>query len=142
MLFRSLPDFTRDDEYLRLLDEALARAFDQFAQNASQLAPSSPVAGATGLGGHGSRVADRGSRPGLIWYLAGADPYMEDQLGGLGLTMNGLKERDRKVIQAAKDRGIPLAVTFAGGYARRVEDTVQIHVNTVLAAREIFGKHA
>ena len=77
--------------------------------------------------------------PDLICYIAGADPYREDQLGGLALTMEGLKKRDELVFQVAKTRGIPVMVTYAGGYARRVEDTVTIHCNTVLAAKEIFS---
>ena len=77
--------------------------------------------------------------PDLICYIAGADPYREDQLGGLALTMEGLKKRDELVLQVAKTRSIPVMVTYAGGYARRVEDTVKIHCNTVLAAKEIFS---
>ena len=77
--------------------------------------------------------------PDLICYIAGADPYREDQLGGLALTMEGLKKRDELVFQVAKTRSIPVMVTYAGGYARRVEDTVRIHCNTVLAAKEIFS---
>jgi len=77
--------------------------------------------------------------PDLICYLAGADPYREDQLGGLGLTLEGLKQRDHLVFRVARARGIPVMVTYAGGYARRVEDTVTIHANTVVAAREIFA---
>jgi acetoin utilization deacetylase AcuC-like enzyme len=77
--------------------------------------------------------------PDLICYIAGADPYREDQLGGLALTMEGLKKRDELVFQVAKTRSIPVMVTYAGGYARRVEDTVTIHCNTVLAAKEIFS---
>ncbi|MDP9268036.1 MAG: histone deacetylase [Acidobacteriota bacterium] len=77
--------------------------------------------------------------PDLICYIAGADPYREDQLGGLALTIDGLKQRDRLVFQAAKARGIPVMVTYAGGYARRVEDTVTIHCNTVVAAKEVLG---
>jgi acetoin utilization deacetylase AcuC-like enzyme len=76
--------------------------------------------------------------PDLICYLSGADPYREDQLGGLDLTMDGLKQRDELVFGVAKSRGIPVMVTFAGGYARRVQDTVQIHCNTVIAAKEVF----
>lgn len=75
-------------------------------------------------------------RPGLIFYISGADPYREDQLGGLALTMGGLKLRDAMVFEHAQRHGVPVAVTLAGGYARRVADTVQIHVNTVLAARD------
>jgi acetoin utilization deacetylase AcuC-like enzyme len=77
--------------------------------------------------------------PELICYVAGADPYREDQLGGLDLTIDGLKARDLMVFRAAKSRGIPVMVTFAGGYAMQVEDTVTIHCNTVLAAREVYG---
>ncbi len=77
--------------------------------------------------------------PDLICYLAGADPYKEDQLGGLALTIEGLKKRDLLVFRAAKARGIPVMVTFAGGYARNTDDTVTIHCNTIVAAQEIFG---
>ncbi|PYX27298.1 MAG: histone deacetylase [Acidobacteria bacterium] len=77
--------------------------------------------------------------PDLICYIAGADPYREDQLGGLALTIEGLKKRDELVFHVAKARSIPVMVTFAGGYARKVEDTVTIHTNTVIAAKEIFG---
>jgi acetoin utilization deacetylase AcuC-like enzyme len=77
--------------------------------------------------------------PELICYVAGADPYNEDQLGGLSLTIEGLKRRDELVFRVARARDIPVMVTFAGGYAQRVEDTVTIHCNTVIAAREIFA---
>jgi acetoin utilization deacetylase AcuC-like enzyme len=76
--------------------------------------------------------------PELLCYIAGADPYREDQLGGLSLTIDGLKKRDELVFRVAKARGIPVMVTLAGGYARNVEDTVTIHCNTVIAAREVF----
>lgn len=76
--------------------------------------------------------------PELICYIAGADPYREDQLGGLALTVEGLKRRDELVFRVAKARGIPVMVTFAGGYARKVDDTVTIHCNTVIAAKEVF----
>jgi acetoin utilization deacetylase AcuC-like enzyme len=77
--------------------------------------------------------------PDLICYIAGADPYREDQLGGLALTIEGLKKRDELVFRVAKARGIPVMVTYAGGYAKRVEDTILIHSNTVIAATEIFS---
>ena len=77
--------------------------------------------------------------PDLICYVAGADPYHEDQLGGLALTIEGLKKRDELVFRVAKARGIAVMVTFAGGYARKVEDTVTIHTNTIIAAKEVFG---
>ena len=78
--------------------------------------------------------------PELLCYIAGADPYREDQLGGLSLTIDGLKKRDELVFRVAKARGIPVMVTLAGGYARNVEDTVTIHCNTVIAATEVFTK--
>ena len=101
----NLADGTGDEEYLELLDKALADAFRRFA-------------------------------PEMIFYLGGADPYREDQLGGLWLSMRGLQERDALVFAKARLRGLPVAVAFAGGYARKVEDTVRIHMNTVRAARE------
>jgi acetoin utilization deacetylase AcuC-like enzyme len=70
-------------------------------------------------------------RPQCVFYLAGADPYEDDQLGGLRLTKDGLRERDRVVIDAVRRAGVPLVVTLAGGYARRVEDTVAIHAATI-----------
>lgn len=76
--------------------------------------------------------------PQLICYLAGADPYHEDQLGGLALTIAGLKKRDELVLRVARTRGIPVMITLAGGYARILDDTVTIHSNTVIAAKEIF----
>jgi acetoin utilization deacetylase AcuC-like enzyme len=78
--------------------------------------------------------------PDLLCYVAGADPYREDQLGGLALTIEGLKKRDELVFRVARARDIPVMVTYAGGYARNVEDTVTIHCNTVVAAKEIFGE--
>lgn len=76
-------------------------------------------------------------RPELLFYIGGADPFCDDQLGGLSLTKNGLKERDRRVFEEARRRAIPVATALAGGYARRVEDTVRIHVNTIVAARDV-----
>jgi acetoin utilization deacetylase AcuC-like enzyme len=76
--------------------------------------------------------------PDLLCYIAGADPYREDQLGGLSLTIEGLKKRDELVFRVAKTRGIPVMVTLAGGYARKIDDTVTIHCNTVIAAKEVF----
>jgi acetoin utilization deacetylase AcuC-like enzyme len=73
-------------------------------------------------------------RPDLICYLAGADPYQRDLLGGLALTIEGLKRRDEFVFRTAKVRGIPVLALPAGGYAFDVRDTVTIHCNTVLAA--------
>ena len=83
--------------------------------------------------------AFRNFEPELLCYIAGADPYKEDQLGGLALTIEGLKKRDELVLRVAKQRNVPVMVTFAGGYARRVDDTVTIHCNTVLAAKELYS---
>ena len=76
-------------------------------------------------------------RPDIVFYVGGADPFCEDQLGGLSLTKKGLSTRDRSVFEESRRRGIPVATTLAGGYARRVEDTVRIHINTILAARDV-----
>lgn len=76
-------------------------------------------------------------RPELVFYLAGADPYVEDQLGGLGLSLEGLRRRDAYVLDCAREAGVPVAVTLAGGYARRVEDTISIHCNTVREAARL-----
>ena len=70
-------------------------------------------------------------QPECLFYLAGADPYEDDQLGGLKLTRDGLRRRDRLVIEAARGAEISLVITLAGGYARRVEDTVAIHAATI-----------
>jgi acetoin utilization deacetylase AcuC-like enzyme len=74
--------------------------------------------------------------PNIIFYLAGADPYREDQLGGLSLTMEGLKRRDRMVFETGLGSSVPIVVALAGGYARNTDDTVTIHCNTAKAARE------
>ena len=77
--------------------------------------------------------------PELVCYIAGADPYKEDQLGGLALTIEGLKKRDQLVLRVARSHNVPVMITYAGGYARRVQDTVTIHCNTVVAAKEVWG---
>ena len=74
--------------------------------------------------------------PQIVLYIGGADPYREDQLGGLALTMEGLARRDTLVFDYARRHKTPVAITLAGGYARRVADTVRIHVNTIVSARE------
>ena len=73
------------------------------------------------------------SKAELALYQAGADPYEHDRLGQLGLTKRGLAERDRKVLEACAERGIPCAVTFGGGYAVDPEDTADIHLATCRA---------
>src|SRR5580765_2974712 len=101
-----LPDGCGDEAYLRALDAALAALWRHHEQ-----AP-----------------------PGLIFYLAGADPHEGDRLGRLKLTTAGLAERDRRVLAAVGERRIPVALSMAGGYGRVVEDTVQIQLGTIRAA--------
>ena len=71
------------------------------------------------------------TRPEVAVYLAGADPFQDDQLGGLALTKAGLEERDRMVIGTCRDAGVPLVMVLSGGYAADVRDTVDVHVRTV-----------
>jgi acetoin utilization deacetylase AcuC-like enzyme len=84
----------------------------------------------------GLRQALSQFQPDLIYYVAGADPYRDDQLGGLKLSIEGLEQRDRLVFEKARTKNIPVAITLAGGYARRVEDTIEIHTNTIRIAKE------
>lgn len=72
--------------------------------------------------------------PELVVYLAGADPYMDDQLGRMHLSLDGLRRRDRRVFAALRAAGVPVVVVLAGGYARQIEDTVAIHLATVVEA--------
>jgi acetoin utilization deacetylase AcuC-like enzyme len=74
------------------------------------------------------------ARPDVVFYLAGADPHEGDTLGRLRLTFDGLERRDAMVLAACRDIGVPLCVTIAGGYGLRIDDTVQVHVNTVRVA--------
>jgi acetoin utilization deacetylase AcuC-like enzyme len=90
---------------------------------------------------HGLCHAIELSRADLAIYLAGADPYADDRLGRLALTKRGLAERDRMVFQYCREAGIPIAITMAGGYARDIADTVDIHFQTVRAAASFFNKH-
>lgn len=105
----NLPDGTTDEEYLKWLNVALQTASEQFSNSE------------------------------LICYVAGADPYVDDQLGGLAMSMEGLRKRDEVVLEYARASGVPVMVSFAGGYATRIDDTVAIHTNTVLAARHVFS---
>ena len=72
----------------------------------------------------------------LAIYLAGADPFEDDRLGRLCVTKRGLGERDNMVLEACRERGIPVALTMAGGYARRVEDTVDVHFQSIRRAAD------
>lgn len=98
-----LPDGCTDAHYLAALDGALQQAFDAHGQEP----------------------------PGLVFYVAGADPHEGDRLGRLKLTLEGLAERDRRVLQACAARGIPLAVSMAGGYGHCIDDTVDVHEQTM-----------
>ena len=82
---------------------------------------------------------DRRFEPGLAIYLAGADPHEGDRLGRLKLTFDGLEARDRRVFDWAWQRGVPLAFAMAGGYGTRIEDTVQVQVNTFRVATQYAG---
>lgn len=78
--------------------------------------------------------------PELAFYVAGADPYRQDQLGGLGLTLDGLRRRDELVFDSLAVAGVPVVVTLAGGYALNPDDTLEIHCNTVRAAFRLAGR--
>ena len=83
---------------------------------------------------------ERRFEPGLVIYLAGADPHEGDRLGRLRLTWDGLAERDRRVLEWAWCRRLPLAFAMAGGYGLRIEDTVQAQVNTFAVAAGYFRR--
>jgi acetoin utilization deacetylase AcuC-like enzyme len=79
-------------------------------------------------------------RPDIVFYQAGVDPYFDDRLGRLALTLAGLRERDEMVFAACRARQLPCVITLGGGYARQVADTVEAHCNTIRAARMVFGE--
>jgi len=87
---------------------------------------------------HLDEVLDEAA-PERVFYLAGADPFAGDRFGRLALSVDGLRARDRRVLGACARRGVPVAVTLAGGYAERMEDIVTIHANTVEELRAAFG---
>lgn len=87
-------------------------------------------------------LAIPGYRPDILFYVAGADPYFEDQLGGLSMTIEGLRQRDRIVFEAARQHKVPVVVTLAGGYALKTEDTIEIHCSTAREASSVFGSSA
>lgn len=112
-----LPDGCRDDDYLAQLDAALQTVW--------------------------LRHAD--VMPGLAFYVAGADPHEGDRLGRLKLSDAGLAERDRRVFDALRERGIPVSVAMAGGYGEDIETTVAVHLRTVreaLRSAEAWRAHA
>jgi acetoin utilization deacetylase AcuC-like enzyme len=80
--------------------------------------------------------------PDVIFYLAGADPYQKDKLGRLGLTIGGLRRRDEMVLRFARDAGVPIVTTMSGGYAAEIDDTVEIHCNTIRAVKGVYFERA
>lgn len=76
--------------------------------------------------------------PGIVFYLAGADPYMGDKLGRLALSFDGLLQRDEIVLNECYEREIPVVTVMSGGYAQNMSDTVDIHCNTIRIARRLF----
>ena len=79
-------------------------------------------------------------KPDICYYIAGADPYEDDLLGGLAITKEGLAERDRMVLEKAASHDTKMVIVLGGGYARNFQDTVEIHTTTIALAAKIFGK--
>jgi acetoin utilization deacetylase AcuC-like enzyme len=79
------------------------------------------------------------ARPELVFYLGGADPFVHDRFGRLAVSVAGLRERDRRVFDVCRRRGLPVVVTMAGGYARNLDDVVTIQANTVEAALSAYA---
>jgi acetoin utilization deacetylase AcuC-like enzyme len=79
------------------------------------------------------------ARPELVVYIGGADPYRDDRLGRLGLTVAGLRARDRMVFSAVRRRALPVVMVLGGGYARELADLVTIHANTVRELLDHYG---
>ncbi|MFN6997326.1 MAG: histone deacetylase [Aquincola tertiaricarbonis] len=102
-----LPDGCADDEYLAALDSALATLWQRH----------------------------QAALPGLVFYLAGADPHEGDRLGRLKISAAGLAERDRRVLTACRERGVPVAISMAGGYGRVIDDSVAVHLQTLREAQ-------
>ena len=76
--------------------------------------------------------------PDIVFYLAGADPYMNDKLGRLALSIEGLRERDAHVLQQCFLREVPVATVMSGGYGKDINDTVEIHCNTIKTLKQVF----
>ena len=76
--------------------------------------------------------------PDIVFYLGGADPFEKDKLGRLNLSIKGLRERDEIVLRSARERQTPIVTTMSGGYALDINDTVEIHSNTIRAVKQIF----
>lgn len=78
--------------------------------------------------------------PDLVFYLGGADPFEDDKLGRLSLTKNGLRRRDEMVLEFAKQMHVPIVTVMSGGYAKDINDTVDIHCNTIRAIKSVFAE--
>jgi acetoin utilization deacetylase AcuC-like enzyme len=76
--------------------------------------------------------------PEIVFYLAGADPYVGDKLGRLALSIEGLRQRDAYVVRACYEREIPLVTVMSGGYGKDINDTIEIHCNTIRMVKEVF----
>jgi acetoin utilization deacetylase AcuC-like enzyme len=76
--------------------------------------------------------------PDIVFYLGGADPFENDKLGRLKISMNGLRRRDEIVLETARERGVPIVTVMSGGYAADINDTVEIHCNTIRAVKSVF----
>jgi acetoin utilization deacetylase AcuC-like enzyme len=81
-------------------------------------------------------------QPDIVFYLGGADPFEKDKLGRLSLTKKGLMKRDEMVLEYAKNQDVPIVTTMSGGYAENIEDTVDIHANTIRAVKKVFFEKA
>lgn len=80
------------------------------------------------------------SDPDIAFYLAGADPYRGDKLGRLALSIDGLRERDALVLRECYEREIPIVTLMSGGYGKDIDDTIEIHCNTIRTVKEIFER--
>jgi acetoin utilization deacetylase AcuC-like enzyme len=78
------------------------------------------------------------SDPEIVFYLAGADPYRSDKLGRLALSIEGLRERDAYVLRECYEREVPIVTVMSGGYGNDINDTIEIHCNTIRMVKEIF----
>ena len=83
-----------------------------------------------------------GFNPDIVFYLAGADPYVNDKLGRLALSIDGLRERDALVLRECFDHEIPVVTVMSGGYGKDINDTIEIHCNTIRMVKEIFEGQA
>jgi acetoin utilization deacetylase AcuC-like enzyme len=81
-------------------------------------------------------------QPEMVWYLAGADPYVGDRLGRLGLSLSGLRQRDAYILETCRRAGVPVVITLGGGYAPQMHDIVQAHCNTIRTALHIAAAAA